>query len=243
MANPVLVDKSIHDTRIITEHGAIYGDNQHAMEVVPREFSSLCAYYPIMIVSGPQNRLSFVAVLGLEQGENLFLEGDRWDAGYVPLTRRRQPFTVVPRKFKNEEGSEETAQALAIDMDSPRISATEGEALVDAEGAPTPYFREINAIVQATVNGAREARELLQKLASLDLIEALDYGVRLSDGKLRRLEGLSTINEKKLRELDSHVIVDLHKSGFLDAIYCMRASLGHVGALARRKEARLQSAG
>ena len=242
MVNSVLVDKTLQGTKIITARGAEFGDNLHVVEVVPREFSSLCAFYPILITSNADSGAwTFVSILGFEPGENLYLEGDAWDAGYVPLTVRRQPFQVVPQQITEEDGSTSTVPALAIDLDSPRVNKKRGEDLLDENGDPTEWFKSVNALVSQLVEGTSQARQLLAKLEQLELIEPLQFGVALADGKARRLEGLNTINEVKLRELDDQTVLELHRLGYLDCIYSMRASLGQLGALSRRKNARVRA--
>lgn len=239
MATHTLVDKSLQGTRIITDRGAEYGDNLHVAQVVPQEFSSLCAFYPILIAGNPDRAgYRFVAIFGFEPGENLYLEGNQWDAGYVPITVRQQPFLLVPQEIKNEEGNTETVPMLAIDNDSPRVSTERGEPIFDADGEPTEWFRGINQMLSILVEGSNMGRELLRKLDVLELLEPLQMGIRLVDGSALRLEGLHTINEVRLRELSDQAVLELHRLGYLDCIYSMRASLGHLGALARRKNTR-----
>jgi hypothetical protein len=240
MANHVVVDKTLQGTRIITARGAAYGDNLHVVEVVPIEFGSLCAFYPILMSGNPdRGGYVFVSVLGFEPGENLFLDDSGWDAGYVPLTVRRQPFLLLPQKINEEDGTTSTVPILAIDMDSPRVSQEQGEAMFDEGGEATDWFKDVNRMIAGLVQGSEMGRELIRKLDVLELIEPLELSVRLVDGNTRRLEGLHTISDGKLQNLSDRHIVELHQLGYLDYIYSMRASLGHFGGLARRKNARL----
>lgn len=243
MVNKVMVNKSLSDTRVITRRGAEFGDNVHVTEAVPAEFSSLAGFYPILITrTSDEGPYAFIAMLGLEAGENLYLDGDRWDAGYIPLSIRRQPFTLLQRDIRKEDGSIASAPGLAIDLDSPRISRDgEGEALMDSDGTPSEWFRQINAIMQTLVNGFDRARDMLQRLDQLGLIKPLNYGVTGVDGRSRKLEGLYGIDEQRLREVSDDVVIELHRKGYLDCLYCMRASLGHIGRLAQLKNRRLET--
>ena len=240
--NLALVDKTLQGTRIITRRGAEYGDNLHVVEVVPREFSSLCGFYPILIAhTDAAGGHRFVSILGFEPGENLYLQGNDWDAGYIPLTIRRQPFQVIAQEITEEDGSKSQVPTMAINLDSPRISREQGEDIIGEDGELTPWFKEVTGMVSAMVEGTNQARELLRQLDSLGLIEPLQVGFKLVDGVTRRLDGLYTINEARLRELPDDAVLELHRRGYLDCIYSMRASLGHLGGLARRKDARLQA--
>ena len=145
MANHQVVDKTLQGTRIITRHGEEYGDKVHVAEVVPTEFFHLSAFYPVLFAGSPDARgYNLVAVLGMEPGENLFLEGNNWDAGYIPLSIRRQPFLLQSQTIKEEDGTTATVPILAIDMDSPRVSKTDGEAMFTEEGEATEGFKARN---------------------------------------------------------------------------------------------------
>ena len=50
----------------------------------------------------------------------------------------------------------------------------------------------------------------------------------------RKISGLYSIDEKKLRALDAATLAELHAAGYLHAMYAMLSSLGHLQILARR---------
>lgn len=61
----------------------------------PSEFAELQREYPIFLrrdadTGGWQS----VALLGFEQHENLFLQGDRWNAAYLPGAAAKGPFLI-----------------------------------------------------------------------------------------------------------------------------------------------------
>jgi hypothetical protein len=239
MANHQVVDKTLQGTRIITRHGEEYGDKVHVAEVVPTEFFHLSAFYPVLFAGSPDARgYNLVAVLGMEPGENLFLEGNNWDAGYIPLSIRRQPFLLQSQTIKEEDGTTATVPILAIDMDSPRVSKTDGEAMFTEEGEATEWFKAMNNRMAQLLRGSELGREFIRKLDVMELIEPLQMAVRLGDGSARRFEGLHTISETRLRELSEQDVLELHKLGYLDYIYSMRVSVAQFGALAKRKSAR-----
>lgn len=244
MANHKVVDKSLQGTRIITRRGPEYGDAVHVAEVVPTECHKLSAFYPVLLAGSPDARgYNLVAVLGMEPGENLFLENNGWDAGYIPLSIRRQPFLLQTQALKEEDGSISNVPILAIDLDSPRVSQTEGEAMFDEAGEATEWFKGMNQLIAQMLRGSEQGREFIRKLDVMELIEPLEMAVRLGDGSTRRFEGLNTINAARLRDLKDEQIVELHKLGYLDYIYSMRASLAQFGALAKRKSARMAAPG
>src|SRR5690606_34409629 len=80
--------------RVDTRRGAALGDDVPFVATFPAEFRELQAYYPIVCRKDGRGALSPVALLGFEEGRNLFLDGERWDAGYLPLAIERQPFLI-----------------------------------------------------------------------------------------------------------------------------------------------------
>src|SRR3546814_20838177 len=77
-------------------------------------------------------------MFGFQNGENLFLEGARWDAGYRPLSLAIGPFLIG-----RPAGGEGPGQ-VHIDMEHPRIAGGgEGVRLFDENGMATPYLDEI----------------------------------------------------------------------------------------------------
>ena len=86
MLYEVITDNVAHnDLRIITTRSARYGDNIASTSVFPTEFRRVQAEYPIVFrENASEGGFDSVAMLGLEGGENLFLENDSWNARYIP---------------------------------------------------------------------------------------------------------------------------------------------------------------
>ena len=61
------------------------------------------------------------------------------------------------------------------------------------------------------------------------------YLARFDDGTNHEFTGLYTVNRDQLKELADAAALDLFRRGYLQLIYLMLASRGHVSALARRK--------
>ena len=91
----------------------------NAVSVIPYEFPRLLAHYPIFFIKSQESgRFEPVALLGFDQGENLFFSNERWDVDYVPLQIMRHPFSLVRRPMA--EGVP-AALDLAIDMKSAQV--------------------------------------------------------------------------------------------------------------------------
>ena len=91
------------DVKVITDHRADLGDNLKFVQTFPFEFRNVQNSYPIFLHKDPDsNDMQCIALLGFEQNENLFLTETGWDASYVPLMIKRQPFLIGFQSQTNE---------------------------------------------------------------------------------------------------------------------------------------------
>ena len=240
MANNVLLDNVAHkDLRIITTRSARYGDNIANTGVVPSEFRRVQAEYPIVFrEDASEGHFEPVAMLGLERGENLFLEDDTWIASYVPLAIQRQPFLIG---FQQQtEGGVPVREAVTyIDMDSPRISESEGEAVFLEHGGVSPYLEYITSVLKAINEGHKYNKGFSDALIQYELLEPFALEVELNNGSKFKLMGFHTIHEEKLNALDGEALRSLHSRGYLEHIYMTMASIANFSVLIQRKNERL----
>ena len=82
MADIQALNSNAHrDLRVIVKRGAEFGENTHLVPVVADELRSLVLEYPVIFVKDQESgRFNMCAMLGFEKGENLFLDGEEWDA-------------------------------------------------------------------------------------------------------------------------------------------------------------------
>src|SRR5579863_10499325 len=134
MTHIVVLNNLVHRTvRVQAEAAAKFGDNQRFVQVVVTEFSLLVTHYPILLSKDTETGAFFCgAMLGIDEGENLFLKEGGGHEGYRPLNLQRAPFFV--------SGNE-----LAIDLEHPRVAAGKGEPLFNDNGEATPYLESIKA--------------------------------------------------------------------------------------------------
>jgi len=99
MTNRVLLNNVEHrDLRVVTRHSVDFGDNINQVLVFPTEFEDLQREYPILFRRDADGNYQAVALLGLDRDENLFLDGDGWQARYVPAVQRCGPFSLGLRQ-------------------------------------------------------------------------------------------------------------------------------------------------
>lgn len=241
----VVLDTKIHrHTRIITASGEEYGDNVCLATVVPQEFRKLVAHYPIFInKDGNTGAYSLCALFGFEEGENLFLNGDRWEAGYIPLHIQRRPFFISAQPDEESSTPQTTRgqMVIMIDMKSRRVQKEQGEPLFVAHGEPSEYFRRINVLLNDLINGTRACEVFLAKLDQHKLIQPVGLDVDFVNGQTTQLGGLYAVSEEREKSLPDAVLQEFHRNRFLELIHLMRASHAHISTLVHLKNRRLQA--
>jgi hypothetical protein len=227
MTNIVVLNVRAHrDIRVQAEASAKFGDNQRYVQVVVTEFPLLVTHYPILLSKDSETGAFFCgAMLGIDEGENLFLKEDGGHDGHRPLNLQRMPFYV-------------SGDDLAIDLDHSRVAVDKGQPLFDDQGEPTAYLDSIKATFQQLKPGMEMTKRFVETLLRLDLLEPIDVVLGFDDGTKRNLADLYTINQEALRKLPDASVVELFRRGYLQLIYLLIASLKQIPVLAQKKNNR-----
>lgn len=236
MTQHAVLDKNAHrDLRVHAEAGAELGDNVMAALTVPAEFRQVQGHFPILFrrETGRED-FTAMALFGFETGENLFLDGGRWDARYRPWSLAIQPFLVG--RPANGDGPGQ----VHIDLAHPRIAeASEGVRLFDGDGMATPYLEAAAERLGALDEGYRASGAFFAALAEHELLEPFSLEVTLDDGSKHSLVGFHIIDEARLRALDAAALGALHAAGHLMPMFMALASLSQLTELVARKNRRL----
>ncbi len=232
MVKHVLLNNIDHkDLRINTVRSKALGDNVMSCAAYYPEFRNLQAHYPIVFSKNANTgEVLPVALLGLTQGENLFLTADGWDTDYVPMTLEMQPFLIG---FDGQSGNARQT-VIHVDIESPRISE-QGEAVFLPMGGISPYLERVTDILSQVHSGFEYNPEFIAALEKHNLLEPFALDVELEDGSVNRLAGFHTINEEKLYALGGQTLGELNEKQFLQAIFMVVASMSNFTDLIIRK--------
>lgn len=213
--------------RIDTRRSAALGDDVAFVPTFPAEFRNIQAHYPIVFRKDANGALHPIALLGFEEGSNLFLDGERWDATYMPLAIERQPFLI------GKGGGDDLT--IHIDLDSPRVGNDAGTAaLFREQGGNTDYLDRVASVLLALHEGLERVPVFIEALLALELLESFVLDVELDDGSANRLTGFYAINEDRLRALDAAALDGLHAAGHLEPIFMAVAAVANFRGLIER---------
>jgi hypothetical protein len=231
MTNHVLLNNVDHkDLRVITTRSAQYGDDVMYAVTFPAEFRNIQAHYPIVFRKNAQGQFEPIALMGFQERQNLFLTSRGWDASYIPLTIERLPFLIG--------FSADKQPMMHVDLDSPRISRTEGERVFREYGGNTEFLERMSSVLLAIHQGIAAVQPFVAALMEHELLESFVLDVQLANGSENRLAGFYAINEERLQNLDGAVLERFHRAGYLQAIHMAIASLSQFRALIERMNKR-----
>ncbi|HEY0687034.1 MAG TPA: SapC family protein [Steroidobacter sp.] len=239
MARHVMLNNIAHkDLRVITRHGAEFGDNVGTVLTFPTEYGDVQREYPIFFRKDAQTgEFQSIALLGFQQDENLFLDEHGWNAAYIPGIVARGPFLIG---FQNQDidGELRREPVIHVDLDSPRISHTEGEPVFLPQGGNSRYLDRIGTILQGIHQGLALSKAMFDAFTAASLIEPVNVEIKFSNEEQFNLRGLYTISEERLRGLDGDTLYKLNSAGFLQGAFLVIASLNNVKKLIDMKHRR-----
>jgi len=237
MSNYVILNSSAHaNTKVITDRGAEYGDNIKYALTFAFEFRNIQSCYPIFFSKDSETGQFYpIALFGLVNNENLFLDDRGWDATYIPMMIERHPFLIGYQGAADPDG--DPSPVVSIDMDNPRVSKLKGETLFTDGGKPTAYLEQAVTRLEAIHRGHEHNKDFVTALLDNDLLEPFTMEIKLNDGSDNQLLGFYTINEDKLSQLSGEALSALNTDGHLQPIYMALASYARVRTLIDKKNA------
>ena len=230
----VVLDNVEHHALRVILRGSPDLDRVNQTLIVPTEFEEAQREYPILFRKDSDGKFVAVALLGFDKGENLFLEGEQWNARYIPAAHRRGPFFLGVRETE-ELGETKRELALHIDLDDPRVSESDGEPVFKPHGGNSAYLEYVMDALNTVHDGLRAAPAMFAAFEQLRLIQPVELNVEIGDGLTYSIPNFFTIGAEQFAALGGDALEQLHRSGFLAAAIHVRSSLGNVERLIERK--------
>ncbi len=203
----------------------------------PWAFASKSNIVPVVVTEFPQTAISCpiifagdrrqpLAVVGVNQKENLFLKDDGYflPGYYVPAYVRRYPF-VLAADEKRE------SLVICIDRDAPMVGDLPDLALFDAAGQPTDYTKSCVEFCNSFEVEVRRTESFVNLLTDLDLFETrtASYTPVGPDnqpaGPTQTVAEFFAVSEDKLKALPDDKLRQMVDTGALAQVYAHLTSL------------------
>lgn len=218
-----LLDSGIHATLGIRP---VDQSQTTFVRVILEEIGHAASACPLLLSKHADTGAFYIgALMGFKEGETLI---DRPDG--VPAFR--------PMEWERA-GFFASGENMAIDQSHPRFAVGGGDPLFEADGKPAAALKVAQKALGHLMAGAGATEAFVTALVAHRLIEPMDITLRFDDGERLRLEGLYTVSLDALARLNDAAVIELFRTGYLQASYIMAASLHHIALMARRRNERL----
>lgn len=170
-----------------------------------------------------------LAVMGLREGENLFINSEgKISARYIPAFIRRYPFVLA-----GDKGAE--TLTLCIDEASKACSAdgSQGKRLFEENGEQSAHLKEVVEFLKDYQFRAEMTKVFCKKLHELDLLEPMQANITFKDNQNANinLTGFHVVKREKLKKISDVEALELFKKDGLELIYSHIQSLSNLNTL------------
>ncbi len=211
--NPVPLDAQRHsDLSLKQDFGLNFTKEINAVPINLIEMPQICHFYPIAF--SPDENATPVAILGLRDNENLFLnKKGEWASGtYIPAYIRRYPFIF-------SETPESDQLTLCVDYDDMTVEKDGDAPFFDDKGEPTSLSKNALEFCKSYHAAARQTVEFSKALHDNDLLITRQAEIQIPNGRKINFSGFRIIDEAKLAELDDKKFLEFRKKGWLPFLY------------------------
>ena len=203
-------------------------DKLNAIFVAAAEFADTCREFPIVFIRAGKepdgsDAIAPIAVFGLANSENLYLDGERWRAQYMPAVLRAYPFCIARL--------DDQRFAICFDAAYAGNSTDNGQLLFDADGKPADTLKAMTTHLEALEAEVQRTRLVGKRLLELDLLREMRFDATLPDGRRHTVDGFLTVDDEKMTKLPDAVVGELHRSGMLGLVHLHWVSLGNMRRL------------
>lgn len=230
--NPIVIDRNTHRELKLKfqPNGFDYAAKTNSVPVTTGEFGIACLEYPIVFLTDENNGGLPVALTGMRDDENVFVNKDgKWDASYVPVFVRRYPFILQESNTKGQFN-------VLLDSEADGFDAADGQRLFNEDGSNATMLDNVLEMLNQYSASTEHTMGFVKQLRKLDLLTPRSINAKTAQGGVFQLNGFSVIDEAKLNDLNDADLLSLTRNGYLASIYAHLISLNNIQKLLNRLE-------
>ena len=197
--------------------------SQHFMPITAPEFGAAAASFPV-IFAGEQR--SPLAVMGIRQNENLFVEnGQYMQDYYMPSFARRYPFVLAGDK-------ENDRFVVCVDADAECVTSKNPAQPFFDKKETSAFTKEAFQFLQNYERDRQATEQMIEEFKKADLFESKEMNFRGqnadgSEAPLQKIADYFAISEEKLKALPADKLKDYAERGYLAVAHAHLVSLSN----------------
>ncbi len=222
--NPIFLNSVTHKSvKVAPVANYKFARELNSVLIVGQEFLEAAKFFPVVFTKGEAGGIVPVAVLGLRNDENLFVEKDgKWREGaYIPAYFRRYPFILASNV--GQDGS----FAVCVDSQYEGFGNKKGMKLFDDDGNQTAEFKNTIEFLRNYQTQFENTKNLVSILEEYKLFKEVSANITLPAGEKIGFGGLMMVDEEAMFKLEDDKIVHLFRFGYLSWIYAHLYSLSN----------------
>jgi hypothetical protein len=226
----VAVSKEKHAGKRVSELKDFdFAKELNIASVMVHEFSKVAPIYPIVFIEDKDNdKFRAVSLLGLNSGENLFVQDGKWQASYIPSIIRRYPFSLVKTDDENK-------YTICIDEESGLINDEDGQELLDKDGNVSELMEKVKRYLTELQQMDMFTEEFVRFLQENNMFTPLNMKVKYNE-EIKNIGGAYVVNEERLNSLSDSKFLEFRDKKYIPAIYAHLGSLSQIERLLGFKE-------
>lgn len=235
--DPVILDRVQHRRASLTpvQH-ARHAAQAAAAPLLATEFADASREYPIVFVKGVDSQWMALAVTGLKEGENLFVNADGdWTGQYVPASVRRYPLLLSEIGNGQRAVCVDRACAGFDDGLASADAAPGAQRLFNDEGEPTTAMQQFMNMLNDFQAKAEATTAFVKRLEAAGCLVEANLQVNLPDGRSAGLSGVWMVKEAAFQALSDADAVAWFRSGDMALVFMHLVSLRNLGSLLARR--------
>lgn len=217
-------------------HGELYVEgiedylhtkDTNSIYIAAVEFLQVSREYPIVFAKGKDDVVFPVALLGLEQNQNVFIDkSGAWTANYIPAYVRRYPFILAT--------ADDTKDNFTVCIDesfSGFNTIKKGKALFDDKGEHSDVLNNAVDFLKDYQNHVQLTTQFCENIGKLDILEPMQANIERATGEKTSLGGFMGVNREKLKALKPVKLAELLNTDEMELIFMHLSSLSNLNGL------------
>ncbi len=200
---------------------------RQTITITASEISRAASTFPVFVMPNVGGgRWSIATLTSFAPSTNVFLQGENWEATYIPNAVKTYPFSLI--------NAENGGYTVGIDEESESLSTEDGEPLFEANGQASQHVSQVTKILDAELQNTIDTVHFIEHIEKLKLLKAVDLIVRYDDETSQNMTGLHTVDEDNLNLISGDELEALNKKGYLVQLHAMLISLYQINLLIQK---------